>query len=118
MFRRPARYAAVFLVTLALLAPLASGWAMAIGLTEGRILVICTGDGLRWIQIDADGDPIELGESAEHCVLVHAVYTAAPTVPTPIAPELVYVAQPAFARTGELPETYELPSLPRAPPAL
>ena len=65
----------------ALLAPFASGWAMALGLADGRLMVICSGDGLRTIYIDENGDATQISDEAIACVLKSAVGTAKPALP-------------------------------------
>jgi hypothetical protein len=105
-------------VTLGILAPQGAGPASALGLTGDRIMVICTGDGLRTLRFDADGTPVEVSESPDTCALVHAADTASPAVPMPAAQPLAPAPPPVAARSSESPEALFSPSLPRAPPAI
>jgi hypothetical protein len=100
----------------ALLAPFASGWAMATGVAEGRILVICTGDGLRTIYVDQNGDAQELSGEAVSCVLKSAIDTASPIPPLTAPTDLLFVYGAEL--TGATPTTtaWHLSPLPRAPP--
>jgi hypothetical protein len=54
-----------------------------------RTIVICTGEGLQTIRIDADGTPVQGVDHADHCVLAHAVDTAVRTEPAPLLAPLV-----------------------------
>ena len=118
MIQSVLRYAAILLVALSLLAPLTSSWAMAVGLSEGRVLVICTGDGLRWIKIDAEGNPVEISHSAETCALVHAADTAAPPAVAPVALPPVDMAHGNLRQMPVAPDSRNLAFLARAPPLL
>lgn len=103
---------------LALLAPFASGWAMTLGMAEGRVLVICTGDGLRTIYVDHDGTPTELSSTAEVCVLKSAADTARPVFLIPPAKQVLYVKQPARRVAPPVSTGFQLARLPRAPPMI
>ena len=118
MFRTLAKILSVLLLTASLLSPLTSGLAMAVGLSEGRVLVICTGDGLRWIKIDAEGEPVELSASAEACALLHAADTSAKITVTPAEPVADVAYRPVLAGKTPRADAHRTASLPRAPPAL
>lgn len=113
-----ARTLVVLFVTLGILAPQGSGVAMALGLADGRVMVICTGDGLRTLRIGKDGVPAELSETADHCALVHAADTAAGAAPQPAPEALSCSTAAALPRPSRHIGLAYRPSLPRAPPAL
>ena len=103
-------------VTLGILAPQGGALAAAAGLADGRVMVICTGDGLRLMRIGADGRPVDVSQSAEPCALTDAAGTAVPAapglaahLPRPAAAPLAPRAPRALARAHR-------PCLPRAPP--
>ena len=60
-----ARTLVALIVTLGLLVPQGAGVAAALGLTTDRVMVICTGDGLRTLRFDADGTPVEVSDSPD-----------------------------------------------------
>ena len=109
----------VFLfVTLGILAPQSAGLATALGLADGRLMVICTGDGLRTIRIGDDGEPVEVSETAEYCALVQAVETASGVAPTPAAEKLLFFNDTVLPEPPDYVARTQRPSFPRAPPAL
>ena len=65
---------------------------MALGVADGRIFVICTGDGLRSFHIDADGKATQLSDEPISCVLKSAADTAQAIRPEPRAGRLLFVA--------------------------
>ncbi|MEQ8896777.1 MAG: hypothetical protein RID23_06765 [Roseovarius sp.] len=105
------------IVTLAILAPHGAGVAAALGLSGDRVMVICTGDGLRTLRFDADGNPVEVSETPDICALLHAVDTAGPSGPAPSAQRLIKAPAPVAARPSQSLRAVHSPSLPRAPPA-
>lgn len=105
------------IVTLGLLVPQGAGVAAALGLSGDRVMVICTGDGLRTLRFDADGTPVEVSETPDICALLHAADTATPVRPVPAAQHLLSAIAPVAARAPESLRTVHSPSLPRAPPA-
>ncbi|MEQ9257875.1 MAG: hypothetical protein RIG84_02120 [Roseovarius sp.] len=116
MTRLVARYVTILLVTLAILAPL-GGWALAgLGLAGDRVIVICTGDGLRTLRLAPDGTPQEISDKADLCALVHAADTAVPPRPVAPAPRLLTALSPELARALDTPRPGHPSSLPRAPP--
>lgn len=118
MIRLIARYVATILVVLSILAPTGGGALAAFGLADDRVLVICTGDGLRTIRVGADGAPLEVSDSAETCALVHTAGTAQAFAPSTPAPVLLAALEPAQAQSLATPQGRQLSSFPRAPPAV
>ena len=104
-------------VTLGILAPQGAGPAVALGLTGDRIMVICTGDGLRTLRFDADGTPVEVSDTPDTCALVHAADTAEPVQPAPAMQPLIPAPATVAARPAQTLSSPHSPSLPRAPPA-
>lgn len=43
-----------------------------LGIISGQVIVICTGEGLRQITLDADGTPVEVSMDSDPCALNHA----------------------------------------------
>lgn len=114
---RPLTRLAALLVVLGILAPQGSALLAAAGLADGRVLVICTGDGLRTLRIGADGAPVEVSDRATYCALVHAIDTGAGVAPAPAPRRIVHaLARPLAAFPARAARTAR-PSLPRAPPA-
>ncbi|MEM6589345.1 MAG: hypothetical protein AAF641_12925 [Pseudomonadota bacterium] len=112
------RVLATWLLIVSLLAPSAGGWAMALGVAEGRIFVICTGDGLRTFHIDENGDATQLSEEATACVLKSATDTAQAIMPEPAAQRLLFVtAAPNYIDLSQK-DRLRLAALPRAPPMI
>jgi len=106
------------LVTLAILAPQGAGLAALSGLADGRVMVICTGDGLRTIRIGADGEPADISDKAEYCAMTHAADTANAVVPPSAHTRLPARFRPVRPRMARpLQQSYP-PSFPRAPPAV
>ncbi|MEO0371196.1 MAG: hypothetical protein AAF231_07040 [Pseudomonadota bacterium] len=109
---------ATWLLVVALLTPFAGGWAMALGVGEGRIFVICTGDGLRTFHMDENGDATPLSDEAIACVLKSAADTAQAVRTEPSAQRLLYVTALAVLTDLSKKERLHLAPLPRAPPVI
>lgn len=116
MTRLAARTLPILLVILGLLAPQGSGVIAALGLADGRVVVICTGDGLRTLRTGEDGTPSELSQTADPCALVHAGGTAAAATPPIAAETLLYAGMAIRPRLSRHVSLAFRPSLPRAPP--
>ncbi|KZY44916.1 hypothetical protein A3731_10270 [Roseovarius sp. HI0049] len=112
-----ARTLVALIVALGLLVPQGAGVAAALGLTADRVMVICTGDGLRTLRFDADGNPVEVSETPDTCALVHATDTATPIEPAPAAHPLIPAPALLAAHPFQSLRAVHSPSLPRAPPA-
>jgi hypothetical protein len=112
-----ARTLVALIVALGLLVPQGAGVAAALGLTFDRVMVICTGDGLRTLRFDADGNPVEVSDSPDTCALVHAADTAEPVLPAPATQPLIPAPATVTARPARALPSDHSPSLPRAPPA-
>lgn len=112
-----ARTLVALVVTLGILAPQGAGLAAAFGLSADRIMVICTGDGLRTLRFDADGTPVEVSETPDICALVHAAGTAGPVTPGPSPAHVLAVTPAPTPHPLRAVVPAYLPSLPRAPPA-
>ena len=110
------RLFATLVLVVSLLAPFASGWAMALGVADGRLLVICSGDGLRTIYIDENGDATQLSEEAVQCVLKSAADTVQAIKPARHGERLLFVAQAVPAPSADLNTPAYLAPHPRAPP--
>ena len=109
---------ATLILVVALLAPFASGWAMALGLADGRLMVICSGDGLRTIYIDENGDATQVSDEAINCVLKSAADTAKPIQPQRSAGRLLFVTETRHHHEiGQSAYAYFAPH-PRAPPTI
>ena len=104
-------------VTLGLLVPQSAGLAALAGVAEGRVMVICTGDGLRTLRIADDGRPAETSETAERCALAQATDTATAAVPPPACPALLFTAAPVLPQAQTPVRPACRVSLPRAPPS-
>lgn len=76
MFRSLTKTLLVLAVILGIALPQVSAALAGLGLTDSRLLVICTGDGLRTIRIDENGEPVEVSHDIEICALVHAADTS------------------------------------------
>ncbi len=111
-----ARTVPILFVILGILAPQGSGLIAALGLADGRVMVICTGDGLRTIRIGEDGTPAEVSQTADHCALVHAAGTATAAAPPMAAETLLYASATVPTRPSRHVGLAHRPSLPRAPP--
>lgn len=70
--------------------PQMSAALTALGLAGGRVMVICTGDGLQMIRLGNDYTPVEVAEVDETCALLHAADTAATAGPKAGIPQLLY----------------------------
>lgn len=110
------RLFATFVLLASLLAPFASGWAMALGVADGRLLVICSGDGLRTIYIDEKGEATQLSDEAVACVLKSAADTSSIAMPQRNSERLLFVAKPFRTANANPSFHLYLSSLPRAPP--
>ena len=116
MVRFAARFLIVAILATGLIAPLASAALAALGQADGRLVVICTGDGLRTIRINDAGEPVGISQEKELCALVGAVSTALPPVSTTARPRLLYAVGPELP-AATLPGVFSFsPSLARGPP--
>ncbi|TPE51439.1 DUF2946 family protein [Amaricoccus solimangrovi] len=116
MSARLARSLLIVLTILGLLAPRVSA-VLAFAAPGVRTIVICTGDALRTIRIDEEGDAVPVVEHSDHCVLAHAADTAQRIAAAPV---LAPVPGPAARADRDLvpagrPRAARPP--PRAPPA-
>lgn len=112
------RFITAFLVVTALLAPVAGNMAMAVGLSQGNVLVLCTGAEMRTIVLDAEGNPVEVQQSSDACVLAHAIDTArTPTASEP-ADRLARTLTDPFTAQAVIPASILQSGQPRAPPML
>lgn len=116
MLVRVARSLLIVLTILGILMPRISA-AIAFAASGVETVVICTGDGLRTIRIDADGNPVPVTEHPDHCLFAHVADTAVRAVP-PALPATLVATVPR--RSGDLvvlsAERAVRPP-PRAPPA-
>lgn len=112
------RYLILAFLALGLLLPQASGVMAGLGLADGRLVVICTGDGLRTLRIDDAGDPVEVSQEAELCALVHATHLAGADVPQTAAPRLIQSADFSLPKAPCAACFARSPSQPRAPPVV
>ena len=112
------RLLATWLLVGSLLVPFSGGLAMALGVAEGRIFVICTGDGLRTIHIDENGDATQISDEAIACVLKSAADTAQAVRPEPSAERLLYIAATSNFIDFSQNDHSHLAPLPRAPPVI
>jgi len=114
----PIRILAALFVMLSILAPQSAGLAALTGLADGRVMVICTGDGLRTLRIDAGGNPAATSDTAYFCPLALAVDTATAALPHPVRSQWLYMAPPLLPHPLKVvPPPYRRP-LPRAPPVV
>ncbi|MEL7012281.1 MAG: hypothetical protein AAFO72_03265 [Pseudomonadota bacterium] len=112
------KYLATLFLMAALLAPFASGWAMALGLGDGRLMVICSGDGLRTIYIDENGDATQVSDEVINCVLKSAADTSTPIRPERSADQLLFVTKTHnHHELGQSGYAFFTPH-PRAPPLI
>ena len=113
-----ARYLIPALVALGIVMPQASAALAGIGLAGGQIIVICTGDELRHVRIDQDGNPVEMPDEVMFCALLHAVDTGSNALLAENELRLLYVDGLLLDRT--YPYVFEAfsQSLPRAPPVV
>ncbi|WP_306116196.1 MULTISPECIES: hypothetical protein [unclassified Roseovarius] len=118
MFRAVSRYLILAFLALGLLLPQASGVMAGLGLADGRVLVICTGDGLRTLRIDDAGNPVEVSQEAELCALLHATPLTAAELPQSAAPRLIETAGFSLPQARCTPPFEHSPSQPRAPPTV
>lgn len=103
-------------LTLGILLPQASAVMAGLGLADGRVVVICTGDGLRTLRIDDRGVPVEVSQEAELCALVHALDISGADAPPDGALRLIHSADFALPETRHSADIAHSPSQPRAPP--
>ncbi len=116
MNRVLSRYLILALVALGIVVPQASAALAGLGLVDDRIMVICTGDGLRTVRINANGDPVEISEDAEFCALSHATDAVSPAHLGILVQRLLYVGDaPLYSGYRPVSQWFSL-SLPRAPP--
>lgn len=57
------------------LLPQVSAGLVGLGLVPTQTIVICTGNSIETITIDADGNPVKVSEKSQHCTLGHALVT-------------------------------------------
>lgn len=114
---RIAAHLAALLVVLGILAPQSAGLLAAAGLTKERVLIVCTGDGVRLIQFGTDGAPVEVSEDSQHCALVHTTGTVAAIAPAPAPQRLAIADAGPLTRQPAQATQPVLPSRPRDPPA-
>ncbi|MFV0243454.1 MAG: hypothetical protein ACK5IB_00340 [Qingshengfaniella sp.] len=103
-------------VILGIVAPKSSAALAELGLINAEVVVICTGQGWETITIGADGTPVHMDDSPDHCAQVKALATA-PTpapVPRPLRPLRMDAPAPVLARLGAFPFSSRFA---RAPPA-
>lgn len=112
-----ARFLVTLVVSFGILAPQGSGALAFSGLADGRVLVICTGDGLRTIRIGDDGQPTDLSETADFCALSQALDTAVPALPLAVQVRRLPATRPVLPQEPIRLRRTHRPSLPRAPPA-
>ncbi len=110
------RYLIIALLTLGIVLPQASAALAGLGLLDGRLIVICTGDGLRTIRINDDGEPVETAQKVDLCALVHAADTSERALPAAIAPRYLFTTGKTLAGPVSLTAHFFSPSLPRGPP--
>lgn len=88
-----ARALLLLLAILGLLAPRVSG-ALALVAPDIRAVVICTGQGMMTLRLDAHGNPAQGIDQPDHCVLAHAVEPPARAELAPLrAPVVAEVAR-------------------------
>ncbi len=112
----PARTLLLVLTILGLLMPRVSAVAAA-AVPGVRTVVICTGQGMITLRLDARGDPVEVVDHPDHCVLGHATDTAPRAE---LAPLIAAVVDRIVRPAGDLvrAEGYRAARPPpRAPPA-
>ena len=71
-----------------------------LGLISGQVIVICTGEGLQKITLDADGNPVEVSMETDPCAFIHVV-AGADAAPL-IAPYPSYVELANYPRPHEV----------------
>ena len=117
MFRSFLKTLLIVCVALSILYPQGSALLARLGLSDGQVIVICTGDGLRTVQIGADGQPLQTSDKAEFCALVQTVDTAAGIAPSARPAPLVLTLARRFEGARPTPEAHATHTLARAPPA-
>lgn len=110
------RYVIIALLVLGIILPQASAALAGLGLADGRAVVICTGDGLRTIHINDDGEPVEISHDAEFCALVYAADTSGRFLPAATASRFLYTTGRPLAGPVSLTAHSFSPALPRGPP--
>ena len=78
--------------------------------------MICTGDGLKTIRFDADGQPVPISHHDETCALAHAADTAAPVVAERLGAEPVDAVDRSPADPVRRSHGWRAHAPPRAPP--
>ncbi len=116
MIRAVSRYLILAVLTLGILLPQASAVMAGLGLVDGRVVVICTGDGLRTLRIDDTGVPVEISQEAELCALVHALDISGADAPPDGAWRLIHTSEFALPEIRRSADITHSPSQPRAPP--
>lgn len=117
MSHRPARPLLLLLTILALVMPRVSGAVASV--TPGVMTyVICTGQGMVTVRVDANGNPVSVVDQPDHCLLSHAIDTSARVVLTPlILPIVDTLTRPTGGLVRAAGYTAARPP-PRAPPAI
>ncbi len=118
MIRTFSRYLVLSLLAVGLLLPQASAAVAGLGLADGRVLVICTGDGLRVVRISDAGEPVEISQDVEICALLHAVDTAEKALPQADMQRLLYTSDLALPVPVQPAQGAYAQAQPRAPPSV
>ncbi|MEG3661620.1 DUF2946 family protein [Celeribacter halophilus] len=104
-------------VMLGIVGPKSSALMAQLGLINARTIVICTGDGLQTITLDANGNPVEHQETRSQpcplCNVTPALAGAAFAEPVLALYDLADYPKPADVSGRDAPYTL---SFPRAPP--
>ncbi len=106
------------LLALILVLPQSSAVLAGLGLADGRVMVICTGDGLRTITLDDAGTPVEVSSETEVCALVHAVDTSVGSVGADPWQQEFHAKGTCFHTSLRMAQPACALSHPRAPPAV
>ena len=119
MFRSLTRPFLILFLMLALVLPQVSAAIALTGITDMRVMVICTGDGLQRITVDETGAPTQLAELDERCVLLHAADTScAAHCPDAISVEFVFDTHAVVDDVFVWRNDWFSRSHPRAPPVV
>ncbi|RPE71052.1 hypothetical protein EDD53_0165 [Pacificibacter maritimus] len=60
-------------VACGLIVPKSTVLLAELGVISGQVIVICTGEGLQKITLDADGNPVEVDMETDPCALSHVI---------------------------------------------
>ncbi|MGY9047203.1 hypothetical protein P775_27945 [Puniceibacterium antarcticum] len=116
MIKSVVRFLLVIGVLTGIVLPKSSVVLAELGLIRGQVLVICTGDGLQTLILNADGTPVEVTHNAHQCLLVHATDTATAILPSPIRMDLVQGGVKSRLTAKGPRQVPGLDARPRAPP--